>query len=83
MAEVAAGGDKVVAGEVAFAELCGLLERLSKIQGTAKKKGVLREFVDRWRLLHNQVHSDDAATTVRAITIHFTQLRSYSWHVTC
>ena len=70
MAEAATNGDKVVAGKVAFAELCGLLEKLSKTQGNEKKKRVLREFVDRWRRLHSEVHSDDADTTVRVTTSH-------------
>ena len=70
MAEAATNGDKVVAGKVAFVELCGLLEKLSKTQGNEKKKRVLREFVDRWRRLHSEVHSDDADTTVRVTTSH-------------
>ena len=65
MADDASGRDKVVAGKVPFAELCGLLEKLSKTQGNDKKKRVLRDFVDLWRRLHSEVHADDADITVR------------------
>ena len=65
MAETSSASGKVVAEKVAFAELCGLLEKLSKTQGNDKKKRVLKDFVDQWRNLHNDIHSDDAELTVR------------------
>lgn len=54
----------VVAAQVSFTELCGLLEKLSKTQGNDKKKKVLKDFVDHWRKQHNEVHKEDANTTV-------------------
>ena len=52
----------VVAGNVAFAELCGLLERLQKMSGNDKKKRILKDFVDKWRQFHDDVHKDDKST---------------------
>nr|KAG5701196.1 hypothetical protein BaRGS_023305 [Batillaria attramentaria] len=59
------GGDtrSEVAARVPFAELCGLLEKLSKTQGNDKKKRILKDFVDKWRNLHSEVHKDDADST--------------------
>lgn len=65
MTDASTDSDKVVAAKVPFAELCGLLEKLSKTQGNDKKKRVLGDFVDSWRRLHNETHTDDADTTVR------------------
>jgi hypothetical protein len=61
----------VVAAQVSFTELCGLLEKLSKTQGNDKKKKVLKDFVDHWRKLHNEVHKDDADTTVSSFVFFF------------
>ncbi|ESP05690.1 hypothetical protein LOTGIDRAFT_181463 [Lottia gigantea] len=47
-----------VASKVGFAELCGLLEKISKTQGNDKKKKVLKEFVDIWRNYHKELHGD-------------------------
>ncbi|KAK7101253.1 DNA ligase 4-like [Littorina saxatilis] len=63
MTDASTDSDKVVAAKVPFAELCGLLEKLSKTQGNDKKKRVLGDFVDSWRRLHNETHTDDADTT--------------------
>ena len=51
-----------VAGKVPFAELCGLLEKLQKISGNDKKKRILRDFVEKWRQFHNDVHKDEINT---------------------
>ncbi|XP_050403534.1 DNA ligase 4 [Patella vulgata] len=48
-----------VASKVGFAELCGLLEKISKTQGNDKKKKVLKEFVDLWRNYHTELHADN------------------------
>ncbi|XP_076463012.1 LOW QUALITY PROTEIN: DNA ligase 4-like [Babylonia areolata] len=63
MAEASSPGNVTVAGKVAFAELCGLLEKLSKTKGNDKKKRVLRDFVETWRRLHTETHTADADTT--------------------
>ncbi|KAL8610583.1 hypothetical protein ACOMHN_006302 [Nucella lapillus] len=63
MDEASTATDVTVAGKVAFAELCGLLEKLSKTKGNDKKKRFLKEFVDTWRHLHTETHADDAETT--------------------
>ena len=60
--------DTKVAAQVPFAELCGLLEKLSKTQGNEKKKKILENFIDHWRKLHNEVHKDDASKTVSMIS---------------
>lgn len=51
-----------VASKVFFAELCGLLEKISKTQGNDKKKRIMKEFIDKWRDFHNQLHTDDKKT---------------------
>ena len=45
-----------VASKVHFAELCGLLEKISKTQGNDKKKRILKDFIDQWRQSHNALH---------------------------
>ncbi|XP_069127951.1 DNA ligase 4-like [Argopecten irradians] len=52
-----------VASKVSFAELCGLLEKISKTQGNDKKKRTLTDFVDKWRDFHNSLHKDGKDTT--------------------
>lgn len=69
MADAAMSSDvnptsSTVASLVPFAELCGLLEKISKTQGNDKKKRVLKDFVDRWRNLHDDLHKKDSDTTV-------------------
>ncbi|KAL5020930.1 hypothetical protein ScPMuIL_000085 [Solemya velum] len=53
------GGGVSVASKVSFAELCGLLEKISRTQGNDKKKRLLKEFVERWREFHKTIHRDD------------------------
>ena len=48
-----------VASKVHFAELCGLLEKISKTQGNDKKKRILKDFIDQWRQSHNALHGAD------------------------
>ncbi|XP_005097120.1 DNA ligase 4 [Aplysia californica] len=55
--------DVTVASKVSFAELCGLLERIQKMQGNEKKRRVLRDFVEKWRQFHDEVHKDSPNTT--------------------
>ncbi|XP_025109281.1 DNA ligase 4-like isoform X2 [Pomacea canaliculata] len=69
MADAAVSSDvnptsSTVASLVPFAELCGLLEKISKTQGNDKKKRVLKDFVDRWRNLHDDLHKKDSDTTM-------------------
>ncbi|XP_076100664.1 DNA ligase 4-like isoform X2 [Mytilus galloprovincialis] len=52
-----------VASKVFFAELCGLLEKISKTQGNDRKKRIMKEFIDKWRDYHNQLHKDDKKTS--------------------
>ncbi|WAR24448.1 DNLI4-like protein, partial [Mya arenaria] len=52
-----------VASKVHFAELCGLLEKISKTQGNDKKKKILKDFVGQWRKSHETLHGKDAQTT--------------------
>lgn len=47
-----------VASKVPFAELCGLLEKVSKTQGNDKKKRILKDFIEKWRESHNTLHKD-------------------------
>lgn len=53
-----------VASKVSFTELTGLLEKLSKTQGNDKKKKLLKDFVNRWREVHTQLHKDDPETVI-------------------
>lgn len=52
-----------VASQVSFAELCGLLEKISKTHGNEKKKAVLGTFVEKWREFHQELHKDNPDTT--------------------
>lgn len=51
-----------VAAEVPFSELCGLLEKISKTQGNDKKKRILKDFIDKWRDYHENLHKDNKET---------------------
>ena len=53
-----------VAAKVQFAELCGLLEKISKTQGNDKKKRILKDFIDQWRKSHISLHGDDKTTVL-------------------
>ena len=53
-----------VASKVPFHELAGLLERISRKNGTDEKKKMMKKFIDHWREFHNKVHADDLTTTV-------------------
>ena len=58
------GGD--VASQIPFHDLCALMEKIHKTQGTdKKKKKILSSFIERWRETHARLHHTDAATTVR------------------
>lgn len=52
----------IVASQVSYAELCGLLEKISKTHGNEKKKGVLGKFVEKWREFHQELHKDNPDT---------------------
>lgn len=54
-----------VASQVSFAELCGLLEKISKTHGNEKKKAVLGTFVEKWREFHQELHKDNPDTVSR------------------
>ena len=41
------GGD--VASQIPFHDLCALMEKIHKTQGTDKKKKILSSFIERWR----------------------------------
>lgn len=51
-----------VASKVHFAELCGLLEKISKTQGNDKKKRTLKDFIDQWRQSHKALHGEKKDT---------------------
>jgi hypothetical protein len=54
--------DITVASKVSFAELCGLLEKISKIHGNDKKKVMLGKFVETWRNFHKDLHKENPDT---------------------
>ena len=60
--EDASDDGPLVASKVFFAELCGRLEKISKTQGNDKKKGIMKEFIDKWGDFHNQLHNDNKKT---------------------
>jgi len=51
-----------VASKVHFAELCGLLEKISKTQGNDKKKKILKGFVQQWRESYDKLHGKTSKT---------------------
>ena len=53
-----------VASKVHFAELCGLLEKISKTQGNDKKKRTLKDFIDQWRRSHKSLHGENKDTVL-------------------
>ena len=52
------GGD--VASQIPFHDLCALMEKIHKTQGTDKKKTILSSFIERWRETHARLHHTDA-----------------------
>lgn len=67
-----------VASKVFFAELCGLLEKISKTQGNDKKKRIMKEFIDKWGDFHNQLHNDNKKTV--SITENVTKVQTISFN---
>eukprot|EP00731_Ephydatia_muelleri_P036511 Em0268g3a len=59
------GGD--VASQIQFHDLCALMEKIHKTQGTDKKKTILSSFIERWRETHARLHHTDAMDTFFAI----------------
>ncbi|KAL5496737.1 hypothetical protein EMCRGX_G013091 [Ephydatia muelleri] len=59
------GGD--VASQIPFHDLCALMEKIHKTQGTDKKKTILSSFIERWRETHARLHHTDATDTFFAI----------------
>jgi len=51
-----------VASDVHLAELCGLLEKISKTQGNDKKKKILKKIVQQWRESHDKLHGKTSKT---------------------
>eukprot|EP00731_Ephydatia_muelleri_P008274 Em0004g612a len=52
-----------VASQIPFHDLCTLMEKIHKTQGTDKKKKILSSFIERWRETHARLYYTDAATT--------------------
>ncbi|XP_070569622.1 DNA ligase 4-like [Ptychodera flava] len=52
-----------VASKIPFFELCGFLDRVHKKHGTDLKKKLFREFLDKWRDAHNDLHKNSPNTT--------------------
>ena len=53
-----------VASKVPFAELAGLLEKISDRKGTDNKKSLLTMFIDQWRNFHEQLHKEETVTVL-------------------
>ncbi|CAF1107169.1 unnamed protein product [Rotaria magnacalcarata] len=55
---------------VKFSNLCNLLERISKSQGSTAKQKLMTRFISDWRKIHKEVHANDltAPTTTSATT---------------
>lgn len=45
-------------------DLAGLLEKISKVKGTERKKQLFKTFLEQWREAHKKLHPTDADTTV-------------------
>ncbi|CAF4711876.1 unnamed protein product, partial [Rotaria socialis] len=55
---------------VKFSNLCNLLERISKSQGSTAKQKLMTRFISDWRKTHKEVHANDlpAPTTTTTTT---------------
>eukprot|EP00731_Ephydatia_muelleri_P037509 Em0491g2a len=42
---------------IPFHDLCALMEKIHKTQGTDKKKKILSSFIERWRETHARLHA--------------------------
>ena len=67
-------GEKMVASEVPFFDICQLIEKIHKTKGTENKKNNLRRFVHRWRVCDQNIHGD--VKTVRAFLKLFIIIKS-------
>lgn len=56
-------GSAQVSDEIPFQDLCVLLEKISKVKGTDRKKQLFRTFLTQWREAHARLHPTDADTT--------------------
>lgn len=72
MADIKDGNSTVtVASKVPFAELCGLLEKVSKTQGNDKKKRILKDFIEKWRESHSTLHADNKDVVSKSLCVFF------------
>ena len=53
---------RTVAGQIPFAELCGFLERVQKKKGNDVKRALFKDFLDKWRTFHKQLHENNPNT---------------------
>ncbi|XP_022104577.1 DNA ligase 4-like [Acanthaster planci] len=51
-----------VASRIPFAELAGFLEKVQKKHGTDGKRQMFREFLEKWREFHKQLHKNNLDT---------------------
>ncbi|XP_071488614.1 DNA ligase 4-like [Diadema antillarum] len=52
-----------VAGQIPFAEICGFLERVQKKKGNDQKRNLFKDFLEKWRAFHKQLHAKNPTTT--------------------
>eukprot|EP00731_Ephydatia_muelleri_P038361 Em0732g2a len=69
------GGD--VASQIQFHDLCALMEKIHKTQGTDKKKKILSSFIERWRETHARLHHTDAVRSTRQTWMGTGRTRKY------
>ena len=50
-----------VASKVPFYQLAVLLDKISALSGSEKKKKLLQDFVNEWRSFHNKLHGSNAS----------------------
>ena len=72
-----------VASQVPFADICVLLEKIAKTQGTDKKKKVLRTFVESWREAHKSLHGGggDVSTFTPVFIVDFGGQLQNNWNL--
>eukprot|EP00794_Sanderia_malayensis_P017736 gene17736-19509_t len=49
----------VVAGNVPFFDLCMVMQKINDTQGTEKKKGIFRKFLERWRQAYSKLPGEN------------------------
>lgn len=68
-----------VASQVPFYDFCSLLENISGISGTEKKKKILITFLNSWREVHGKLHGSSKTVEYKfcSVTLNITDGRGW------